>query len=64
VSGENNVHIQQILKAKPYTNKVKLLSDLCRDYRLKSTDSATIFGNQALQLTRELNLQQRYSSGL
>ncbi len=55
VSGENNPHIRQILNAKPDTNKVKLLSDLCWDYRFISADSALNFGEQALQLAKEIN---------
>jgi signal transduction histidine kinase len=54
IFGNTHEHIQQILNAKSDTNKVKSLSDLCWDYRFKSADSALIFGNQALQLAREL----------
>ena len=53
--GNTKEHIQQILFAKSDTNKVKLLSDLCWDYRFVSADSALNFGKQALQLARELN---------
>ena len=53
--GKSEVSIQQILRAKPDTNKVKSLSDLCWDYRFKSADSALIFGNQALQLAIGIN---------
>lgn len=54
VFGKTHKDIQQILKANPDTDKVKLLSDLCWDYRFVSADSALNFGGQALQLAREL----------
>jgi len=53
--GKSEVDIRQILSAKPDTNKVKSLSDLCWEYRFKSADSALIYGNQALQLATEIN---------
>ena len=53
--GETNIH--EILQAKPDTNKVKSLSDLCWEYRTKSADSAIIFGEQALELAQNLNFQ-------
>lgn len=51
--GDNNIH--DVLQAKPDTNKVKSLSDLCWEYRFRSADSAIIFGEQALALAQELN---------
>jgi len=54
-SGETVTRIQEILNAKPDTNKVKSLSDLCWDYRFISADSALIFGEQALRLAKKIN---------
>jgi signal transduction histidine kinase len=54
-TGINLTSIQQKLNAPPDTNKVKSLSDLCWNYRFKSADSALYFGDQALQLARELS---------
>jgi len=54
-SGINTTSIQQKLDAPPDTNKVKSLCDLCWDYRFKSSDSALIFGEHALQLAIEIN---------
>jgi len=54
VLGKSHEDIQRILKANPDTNKVKLLSDLCWDYRFVSADSALTFGEQALQLAKEI----------
>jgi len=55
IAGLSNDRIHNILNAKADTNKVKILSDLCWEYRFKSTDSAMIFGQQALQLASQLN---------
>lgn len=52
-----NNRIENILNAKADTNKVKILSDLCWEYRFKSADSALQFGEQALQLAVKLNFQ-------
>ena len=60
VLGETGMRIQEILSEKPDTNKVKSLSDLCWDYRFKSADSALYFGEQALQLARDIN----YAKGI
>lgn len=57
VAGKSNNNIHEILQAKPDTNKVKSLSDLCWEYRSKSADSAIIFGGQALELAQNLNFQ-------
>ena len=53
--GDTPASIEKILRAKPDTNKVKQLSDLCWNYRFKSADSALFFGEQALKLAREIN---------
>ncbi len=53
--GEINESLQQKLNAKPDTNKVKALSDLCFEYRLVSADSALMFGEMALELANVLN---------
>lgn len=37
------------------TNKVKLLCDLCWEFRFVSADSAFMFGSQALELAEEIN---------
>ncbi len=55
VFGNATKSIQELLNAKPDTNKVKSLSDLCWDYRFKSADSALIFGDYALKLAIEIN---------
>lgn len=55
VTGKSTINLNEILQAKPDTNKVKLLSDLCWEYRSKSADSAIIFGEQALELAQNLN---------
>lgn len=55
--GQSNDRIENILNAKADTNKVKILSDLCWEYRFKSADSAMTFGEQALQLAVKLNFQ-------
>jgi len=57
IKGLSNDRVQNIMNAKADTNKVKILSDLCWEYRFKSTDSAMIFGQQALQLASQLNYQ-------
>lgn len=54
-AGNANNRFQEILNAKSDTNKVKTLSDLCWDYRFKSADSATLFGEEALRLASQLN---------
>lgn len=54
-AGKANTNIHDILQAKPDTNKVKSLSDLCWEYRFKSADSAIIFGEQALALAQNLS---------
>jgi signal transduction histidine kinase len=58
--GKTHGEILKILKANPDTSKVKLLSDLCWDYRFVSADSALNFGEQALILARKLN----YAKGI
>lgn len=55
--GETTPSIEKILNAKPDTNKVKQLSDLCWNYRFRSADSALLFGEQALKLAREINFR-------
>jgi signal transduction histidine kinase len=45
----------EILNVLQDTNKVKLLCDLCWDYRFKSADSALVYGKEALQLASRLN---------
>ncbi len=57
ITGE---HLQQRVLAKPDTNKVILLSNLCWEYRSVSADSALMFGTEALQLAKSLN----YSKGI
>ena len=52
--------LQQRLSARPDTNKVILLSNLCWEYRTVSADSALLFGTEALQLARQIN----YSKGI
>ncbi|MEI7524652.1 MAG: sensor histidine kinase [Mariniphaga sp.] len=47
-------HLQQIQFAKPDSNKVILLSNLCWEYRTVSSDSAFLFGTAALQLARNI----------
>jgi len=47
--------LQQKLNCKPDTNKVIILSNLCWEYRSVSSDSAFLFGTEALQLARNLN---------
>ncbi|RLD42654.1 MAG: hypothetical protein DRI89_06755, partial [Bacteroidetes bacterium] len=37
------------------TAKIKMLCDLCWEYRVRSADSAILFGNRALQLAEEIN---------
>ena len=53
--GENASTVESILSAKPDSNKVKQLSDLCWNFRFKSADSALLFGEQALKLAKEIN---------
>ena len=55
--GETATSVEKILKAKPDSNKVKQLSDLCWNYRFISSDSALLFGEQALKLAREINFR-------
>jgi signal transduction histidine kinase len=57
ITGFSGNRVENIANAKADTNKVKILSDLCWDYRFKSADSALIFGQQALQLASQLNYQ-------
>lgn len=52
ISGDR---IQNIMNSRADTNKVKILSDLCWEYRFKSADSALIFGEHALRLAIETN---------
>jgi len=52
--------LDQKLNAKADTNKVKVLSDLCWNYRSISGDSAIIFGEMALQLAEDL----KFSKGI
>ena len=47
--------LSQSLSTKPDTNKVLLLSNLCWEYRSVSADSALMFGEQALQLAKDLH---------
>jgi signal transduction histidine kinase len=39
------------------TNKVKILCDLCWEYRFVSADKALIYGNEALELANELGFK-------
>jgi tetratricopeptide (TPR) repeat protein len=55
ISGNTNNPLSIVENSKTDTNKVKMLSDLCYEYRFKSADSAIVFGEQALSLARELN---------
>jgi len=55
--GETTPSIEKILNAKPDSNKVKQLSDLCWNYRFRSADSALLFGEQALKLAREISFR-------
>ena len=55
--GNEDMHLKEILSANPDTNKVKLLCDLCWNYRFKSADSALYFGNQAMLLARDLGFK-------
>lgn len=55
--GENATTIERILSAKPDSNKVKQLSDLCWNYRFKSADSALLFGEQALKLAQQIRFK-------
>lgn len=57
IIGEAKPSFQEILNAKPDTNKVKQLSDLCWNYRFKSADSALIFGQKALLLAQQLDFR-------
>jgi two-component system, NarL family, sensor kinase len=57
ITGLSGDRVENITNAKADTNKVKILSDLCWNYRFKSADSALIFGQQALQLASQLNYQ-------
>jgi len=53
-------HLHQRQFARPDTNKVILLGNLCWEYRTVSSDSALMFGTEALQLAKDLN----YSKGI
>jgi two-component system, NarL family, sensor kinase len=57
VIASNHEDVRRILRANSDTNKVKALSDLCWEFRHRSSDSAIIFGEQALQIARELNFR-------
>ncbi len=45
--------LERLLPEATDTNKVKLLSDLCWEYRFISADTALQYGNRALNLARE-----------
>ncbi|NOX87038.1 MAG: tetratricopeptide repeat protein [Chlorobi bacterium] len=47
--------LEQLLTTAQDTVKVKLLSDLCWEYRFISADTALQYGNMALELAREIN---------
>lgn len=47
--------LKQLLTSAHDTVKVKLLSDLCWEYRFISADTALLFGNSALGLAQELS---------
>lgn len=49
--------VRDLLNAKPDSNVVKSLSDLCWDYRFKSADSALLFGSRALDLAGKIGYQ-------
>ena len=57
IYGEPTRHIRDLLNAKPDSNIVKALSDLCWDYRFKSADSALLFGGHALDLAGKIGYQ-------
>ena len=49
--------VRDLLNAKPDSTVVKSLSDLCWDYRFKSSDSALLFGSRALELAGKIGYQ-------
>ena len=52
--------LKQIPGMKPDSSKVILLSNLCWDFRFVSSDSAKMFGEQALELAKSL----KYAKGI
>ncbi len=54
VGVETTHNFRDLLNAKPDSNSIKVLSDLCWDYRFKSADSALLFGSRALELARKI----------
>jgi len=64
LTGLNANHVtdslESLLQSAYDTNRVKLLSDLCWEYRFISAEKALDYGNKALQLSNELN----YSKGI
>jgi two-component system, NarL family, sensor kinase len=52
--------LENLLRTTTDTNRVKLLSDLCWEYRFVSADKALDYGNQALDLSKKL----RYKKGI
>ena len=63
-AGGITAHLQELIHAKEDTLKVKLLSDLCWEYRFVSTDSALIFGSMALRLADKLNFSKGVAQAL
>ncbi|MEE4258496.1 MAG: sensor histidine kinase [Bacteroidales bacterium] len=63
VSGSSQVQAAQIdsleiqLQSATDTNKVKILCDLCWEYRFVSSDKALSYGNEALELANQLVFQ-------
>ncbi len=56
--------LELLLQTTHDTNKVILLSDLCWEYRFVSAEKALDYGNQALELSKELNYQKGIAQAL